>query len=167
MKSEVPSSSEGIAEPVTKQYFDGLDGLRAISVLAVLVYHFTPSRLPGGFVGVDLFFVLSGFLITNLLLRDINQTGTIDLKRFYIRRVRRLIPASVSVVLVVVIVTSLTGDPFQVHRLTKDALASILNLANWNFVYSQESYMSQFLGVEPSPLRHTWSLAVEEQFYLI
>lgn len=167
MKSKVPSSSEGIAEPVTKQYFDGLDGLRAIAVLAVLVYHFTPSRLPGGFVGVDLFFVLSGFLITNLLLRDINQTGTIDLKRFYIRRVRRLIPASVSVVLVVVIVTSLTGDPFQVHRLTKDALASILNLANWNFVYSQESYMSQFLGVEPSPLRHTWSLAVEEQFYLI
>lgn len=148
-------------------YFPALDGLRAIAVLAVIAYHFVPTRLPGGFLGVDIFFVLSGFLITSLLVRDAETSNRVDFKRFYVRRIRRLVPASFVLILAVIVITSLTGDSLSNRRLSKDAISSLLNVANWNFVLSGETYMDQFLGIDPSPLRHMWSLAVEEQFYLL
>lgn len=167
MCSNALNPREQPKQPDQGTYFPALDGLRAIAVLAVIVYHFAPARLPGGFLGVDLFFVLSGFLITNLLIQDTSAHRRIDFKRFYLRRVRRLVPASLSVILVVVVVASLTGDSMTNRRLSQDGLASLFNVANWNFVLAKETYMDQFLGIDPSPLRHMWSLAVEEQFYIL
>lgn len=157
------------SEQATQQstYYPGLDGLRALAVMAVISYHFMPARFSGGFVGVDLFFVLSGFLITNLLIQEAAHIDRIDLKAFFVRRIRRLLPASLALILVVVLVSSQFGDQLGTRRISQDAITSLFNIANWNFVVSGETYMDQFLGVDPSPLRHMWSLAVEEQFYLL
>ena len=152
-----------------------LDGLRGVAVLAVLVYHgaqLTGSPLdvmPGGFLGVDLFMVLSGFLITTLLWREWNHTGAIRLAAFYGRRARRLLPALL-LVLAAVAVAVLFYDFFRLDETQRgnfpgDAASSLLHVANWRFVFSGGSYFDQFAG--PSPLRHLWSLAIEEQFYLL
>lgn len=146
-------------------YVPGLDGLRAIAVLAVIAYHLRYGWASGGFLGVDLFFVLSGYLITSLLLRERLHTGRLALGNFYARRARRLYPA-VALLLVAVVVYATWFAPADArHGLRWDALATVGYVANWRFVFAHQSYFAAFSA--PSPLRHMWSLGVEEQFYLV
>ena len=141
----------------------GLDGLRAIAVIAVIIYHLNPQVLSGGFLGVDTFFVISGFLITSLLIHEYNETGRIDLKNFWIRRFKRLIPAVVFLLMVLVSYMSV----FHLERLMaikSDVIAALVYMSNWWFIIEDVSY---FEALEANPLKHLWSLAIEEQFYII
>jgi peptidoglycan/LPS O-acetylase OafA/YrhL len=144
----------------------GLDGLRAIAVLAVFVYHFHNGGgwLPGGFLGVDVFFVISGYLITSLLLSEFRKEGRVDLVAFWLRRARRLLPA-VGVLIAVVMVLGAFFDFGQISTLRGQALASMGYVTNWDLIFSHQSYFQEF--ARPSLFRHLWSLAVEEQFYLL
>ncbi|WP_170324030.1 acyltransferase family protein [Cryptosporangium phraense] len=142
-----------------------MDGLRALAVTAVLVYHLGASWLPGGFLGVDLFFVLSGFLITTLLLDEWAARGRLDLGAFWLRRARRLLPPALLVVAAVMVVGWRTVDPSQLASLRSDGLWTLFYGANWHLIGSGQSYFDAFAA--PSPLRHAWSLAIEEQFYLV
>jgi peptidoglycan/LPS O-acetylase OafA/YrhL len=144
----------------------GLDGLRAIAVLAVFVYHFSNGGglLPGGFLGVDVFFVISGYLITSLLLSEFRKEGRVDLVAFWLRRARRLLPA-VGVLIAVVMVAGAFFDFGQISTLRAQALASMGYVTNWDLILSHQSYFEEF--ARPSLFRHLWSLAVEEQFYLL
>lgn len=144
-------------------YMPGLDGLRALAVFAVIFYHLNLSWAPGGLLGVTLFFVLSGYLITNILLKQWESTGTIDLKDFWLRRARRLLPA-VFVMLAGVMVWMLFFAPERLAALKQEALAAVFYISNWYLIFHQVSYFESF--GPPSPLGHLWSLAVEEQFYL-
>lgn len=144
-----------------------LDGLRGVAVLAVVLYHFAPHVAPGGFLGVDVFFVLSGFLITSLLVAERDQSRRIRLRQFWLRRARRLLPALMLVLLAVGAYAVVFAAPVEATRLRGDGIASLFYFANWRFIVSGQSYIEQFLGAAPSPLRHTWSLAIEEQFYLV
>ena len=146
-------------------YAAALDGLRALAVAAVLGYHLDISWMRGGFLGVDLFFVISGFLITRLLLGEYAASGRIALGAFWIRRFRRLVPPLVVVVAASIAATRLWGVPAQWDAMRSDAIASLAYVANWHFILNDTSYFETLLG--PSPLRHVWSLAVEEQWYLI
>ncbi|WP_066899243.1 acyltransferase family protein [Mycolicibacterium houstonense] len=141
-----------------------LDGIRAIAVALVLAGHGGVPGVAGGFIGVDIFFVLSGFLITSLLLDEYRRTEHIDLKGFWIRRAKRLLPAMVLMALAVVIARDLF-PPEAVATLREDAVAAFFWMANWVFVAADTDYFSQ--GATPSPLQHTWSLAVEEQYYVL
>ena len=147
-------------------YMPGLDGLRAIAVLAVFVYHFHNGGgwLPGGFLGVDVFFVISGYLITSLLLSEFRKEGRVDLVAFWLRRARRLLPA-VGVLIAVVMVAGAFFDFGQISTLRAQALASMAYVTNWDLILSHQSYFEEF--ARPSLFRHLWSLAVEEQFYLL
>jgi Predicted acyltransferases len=147
-------------------YMPGLDGLRAIAVLAVFVYHFHNGGgwLPGGFLGVDVFFVISGYLITSLLLNEFRKEGRVDLVAFWLRRARRLLPA-VGVFIAVVMVLGAFFDFGQISTLRGEALASMAYVTNWDLIFSHQSYFQEF--ARPSLFRHLWSLAVEEQFYLL
>lgn len=145
-------------------YMPGLDGLRASAVIAVILYHLSLPGLTGGFLGVDLFFVLSGYLITGLLLTEWSQTGRIDLKRFWIQRFRRLFPALfVMLVLVLTYVTLFEHD--LVATLRQDSAIALVYLTNWWYIFHDVSYFESF--GKPSPIQNLWSLAIEEQFYLI
>src|SRR5258707_1978144 len=141
-----------------------LDGIRALAVLAVLAAHAGIPFLPGGFVGVDVFFVLSGFLITSLLYAELAATGRIDLGGFWTRRARRLLPAAL-VMIVAVLAARPLFAPDSVVALRGDAIAAALWSGNWRWALQGTDYFSQ--GLTPSPLQHTWSLAVEEQFYVV
>ncbi|NTY64032.1 acyltransferase family protein [Mycolicibacterium sphagni] len=141
-----------------------LNGIRGVAVALVLVGHSGIPGVTGGFIGVDIFFVLSGFLITSLLLDEIGRTGQLDLGSFWVRRARRLLPALLIMVLAV-IAARLLFPPDAVSDLRNDATAAFLWVANWAFVSHETDYFSQ--GAPPSPLQHTWSLGVEEQYYLI
>ena len=147
------------------RYLPALDGIRALAVLAVLAYHGGQTWAAGGYLGVDAFFVLSGFLITSLLLAERRQTGAIDLLAFWIRRARRLLPALFLVLGAVAVYAALVAAPTELERIRADGLGSLFYVANWRFVFSHQSYFEQFAA--PSPLRHMWSLAIEEQFYLV
>jgi len=151
-------------EPVY-QYRPALDGVRALAVAAVVLFHAGVPGLPGGFLGVDAFFVLSGFLITSLLLAEHNRRGRIGLAAFWGRRVRRLLPA----LLVMLIFVALAGryllPSVEVRLLRGDALAALFYLANWRMIYRGSDYFTQTSA--PSALQHTWSLGIEEQFYLL
>ena len=140
-----------------------LDGIRAVAVALVLAEHGGIPGVSGGFLGVDVFFVLSGFLITSLLLDELGHRGRIALADFWIRRARRLLPALLVMVLAVVAARSFF-PPEAVGTLRDDAVAAFFWVANWAFVAQQTDYFSQ--GSPPSPLQHTWSLGVEEQYYL-
>ena len=146
------------------RYRPGLDGLRALAVAAVFLYHSRIDWLPGGFLGVDLFFVLSGYLITSLLLVEWQASHRIDLRRFWLRRARRLLPAVVVVVLAALVLAALfaRGD---LARTRGDALSSLFYYTNWHLILANHSYFVR-MG-NPSLLQHLWSLAVEEQFYVI
>ncbi|MEZ5079043.1 MAG: acyltransferase family protein [Solirubrobacterales bacterium] len=144
-------------------YLPGIDALRALAVLAVFFYHAGVGWMPGGFLGVDLFFVISGYLITSLLLREVRQHGHVRLGRFWVRRARRLLPA-VGVLVAVTMVLAAIFEPDRIEQLRGDALASLAYVANWHFVFADVSYFDQFQ--RPSLFTHLWSLAVEEQFYL-
>jgi peptidoglycan/LPS O-acetylase OafA/YrhL len=145
-------------------YSPGLDGLRAFAVIAVLLYHAELAWIPGGFLGVEVFFVISGYLITALLLAEWRQRGRIDLKTFWLRRARRLLPA-LYVMLVVTLAFSVVFLPGEVAGLRGDVFAAFGYVTNWYLIFGQESYF-EAVG-RPSLLQHLWSLAVEEQFYLI
>jgi len=142
-----------------------LDGLRAIAVGAVLCYHGGISWLPGGFFGVDAFFVLSGFLITSLLLGEWGRSGTIRLGSFWGRRARRLLPALLAMVLFVVCYAEYVVPANTYPGIRGDALSAIFYVANWHFISNGSNYFAQ--TALTSPLTHTWSLAIEEQFYLL
>ena len=146
-------------------YRPALDGLRAVAVGAVIVFHGAGSVLPGGWLGVDLFFVISGFLITTLLLTERDRWGSTDFVAFWSGRARRLFPALVVMLGVVLLVSSVLTMPARRPAVGTDALAALGYIANWNFLSSGEAYFGAV--TEPSPLLHTWSLAVEEQFYIV
>jgi peptidoglycan/LPS O-acetylase OafA/YrhL len=144
-------------------YQPSLDGLRAISVIAVLFYHAGFSWMHGGFFGVEVFFVVSGFLITSLLLDERERDGRIDFKQFWIRRIRRLFPALYAVLLAVSLWAAFAGTDEQVSQVRRDVPWAIFYGSNWGQIFGGVPY---FAG-EPPLLRHLWSLAVEEQWYLI
>jgi peptidoglycan/LPS O-acetylase OafA/YrhL len=146
-------------------YQPALDGLRGVAVLAVLAYHGGATWMRGGFLGVDLFFVLSGYLITTLLLVEWGRHGRIDLRAFWVRRARRLLPALALVLVGIAVYAVAVAKASQLERIRDDGLAAIGYVANWRFVLSDQSYFEQF--AVPSPFRHMWSLAIEEQFYLL
>ncbi|WP_417288676.1 acyltransferase family protein [Corynebacterium variabile] len=141
----------------------GLDGLRGIAVLAVVIYHFFGDALPGGFLGVDIFFVLSGFLITALLVRELGATGRISLKEFWRRRARRIIPASVTVLVLATAIAGFIGGDVQVG-LVPQFLGSLFFANNWVQISQSHSY---FADTTPQIFMHYWSLAIEEQFYVL
>jgi peptidoglycan/LPS O-acetylase OafA/YrhL len=146
-------------------YQPALDGLRAVAVLFVIAYHLGWDWAPGGFLGVDTFFVLSGFLITSLLLVELQRTGRVHLAGFWGRRARRLLPALFLVLVAVAIYAAIAVPHDELHTIRGDGIASLLYVANWRFIQSGQSYFALFST--PSPLRHVWSLAIEEQFYLV
>ncbi len=152
-----------LAQPKLR-YQPALDGLRAISVIAVILYHAGITWMPGGFLGVEVFFVVSGFLITALLLEERQRSGTIDLRHFWIRRARRLLPA-LYLLLVTVIIAALLFYRDAAGRLGGDVIAALFYVSNWWNIFLKESYFAQ--AGRPPLLRHLWSLAVEEQFYLL
>ena len=141
----------------------GIDALRAIAVLAVFLYHAGVGWMPGGFLGVDVFFVISGYLITSLLLSEFRRGGHVNLWKFWLRRARRLLPA-VGVLIAVSMVVAAIVVPEQMPQLRGDAISSLGYFANWHFIFDHQSYFEQFQ--RPSMFRHLWSLSVEEQFYL-
>ncbi len=142
----------------------GLDGLRALSVLAVIAYHLNLPFAPGGLLGVNIFFVLSGYLITDILLDQWRQDRRLDLRNFWLRRARRLLPA-LFLMLVAVVVWLALVDRAQLPSLRGDIVAAALYVSNWWLIFHHVSYFARF--GPPSPLTNLWSLAVEEQFYLV
>ena len=149
--------------PQLLSYIPSLDGIRALSVIAVIIYHANKLWLPGGFLGVEVFFVISGYLITLLLLAESEQSGSISLGQFWMRRFRRLLPALWVMVVGVVVFASLFQRE-MLGTLRGDVVAALLYGFNWFQVWNGTSYFTSFEFV---PLRHLWSLAVEEQFYLV
>src|ERR1700733_7913018 len=143
----------------------GLDGIRALSVLAIIAFHTGLNSVPGGFYGVDSFFVLSGFLITSLLVREWSGTGTIRLRRFWAGRARRLLPALFLLIAVIGIVLAVVPAVLATPNILGDALSTTFYVSNWYSIHNGVTYFS--LSTQPSPLLHTWSLAIEEQFYLV
>jgi peptidoglycan/LPS O-acetylase OafA/YrhL len=141
-----------------------IQGLRAIAVLVVVGYHAQVPCLTGGFIGVDLFFVLSGFLITGVLIRELMATGSISLPSFWARRIRRLLPAAMLVLLLTLAISNAVLPLMQRASVTRDIMWSALFSANWHFAFQQTDYLAATLA--PSPVLHYWSLGVEEQFYL-
>jgi peptidoglycan/LPS O-acetylase OafA/YrhL len=146
-------------------YRPGLDGLRALAVAAVFAYHLDAGWARGGYLGVDTFFVLSGFLITTLLLVEWDGSRTVSLAAFWARRARRLLPALFLVLLAVAAYAAWLARPEQLGDLRADMFSTLFYGANWRFINSGQSYFSLFS--DASPLRHAWSLAIEEQFYLV
>ncbi|MUL63430.1 acyltransferase [Mycobacterium sp. CBMA 234] len=142
-----------------------IEGLRAVAVLAVVLFHAEMPGVGGGFVGVDVFFVISGFLITGLLWRETNTLGTIRLLRFYGARARRLLPASALVGIVTLIGAVLLLPPLEAKTAVGDGIASALYVSNYRFIFQGVDYSAPYLP--PSPFLHYWSLGVEEQFYVV
>ncbi|HET6689688.1 MAG TPA: acyltransferase family protein [Miltoncostaeaceae bacterium] len=157
------AARDGVAAP-RLPYMPGVDGLRALAVGAVVAYHAGAGWLPGGFLGVDVFFVISGYLITSLLLAEHRTSGSIDVIRFWLRRARRLLPA-VFLMIAVTLAAMVVVHPDEVGRLRGAVASSVLYVVNWYQVFSDHSYFAEF--GRPPVFRHLWSLAVEEQFYLL
>ena len=147
-----------------RRYITGLDGIRAIAVIMVLAYHLKLALFKSGFLGVTVFFVLSGYLITDILISEVEEEGTIDLKNFWLRRIRRLVPAVMSMAVVIIFVSAVVNRIIFTKG-CKDFLASVLGFNNWWQIFNKISYF-EAAGV-PSPFTHCWSLAIETQFYLI
>ncbi|MCQ4360471.1 MAG: acyltransferase [Mycobacterium sp.] len=142
-----------------------IEGLRAVAVIAVVLYHAGIPGIAGGYIGVDVFFVISGFLITGLLLREVRATETVALGRFYAARARRLLPAAATVGIVTAVVAAVVLPPLQARRVFADGIASMLYVGNYRFAAQNTDYM--VADLPPSPFQHYWSLGVEEQFYLV
>ena len=162
-----PVRSRSGARPPARgasRHIPALDGLRGIAVLLVMFFHFELGPFRGGFVGVTVFFTLSGFLICSRTLTEIGRTGRFAIADFFERRVRRLAPAAILCIFAVVIATNVIGTRAQHASVPGDALAALFNVANWRFLFHGTSYADLFAA--PSPLNHFWSLAIEEQFYL-
>ena len=157
-----PSSAD-TAPPLAHQ--PALDGIRALAVVAVMLFHAGLSWTHAGFLGVDVFLVLSGFLITLLLLREISSTRRVDVRAFWLRRARRLLPALVLVLIAVACFGAFVATDDEAMGLRGDLFGSLFYVQNWRLVLSGQPYFAQFGS--PSPLRHMWSLAIEEQWYLV
>src|SRR5262245_16186246 len=147
------------------EHVPALDGLRGLAVAGVLGFHAGFTWMRGGYLGVSAFFTLSGFLICTLLLTEHDRTGGVDLRNFWSRRARRLLPAAIVAIGVAVVFGMLAASPSQITALRADGLSALAYIANWHFVAAHQSYADLFAA--PSPLQHFWSLAVEEQFYLL
>ncbi|KRE57833.1 acyltransferase family protein [Paenibacillus sp. Soil750] len=145
-------------------YMPGLDGIRALAVLAVISYHLNWGWASGGFLGVSVFFVLSGYLITDMLIEERKNKQRIDLKRFWIRRIRRLLPAMVTMIIAIAVYLAVTNIP-RLFSIQGDIWSALTYTSNWYNIFHHISYFESF--GPPSPLGHLWSLAIEEQFYLI
>ncbi len=167
MPANAPDGSPGKANPKPPKegFRPDVEGLRAVAVGAVLLYHAGVPFAPGGYVGVDVFFVISGFLITGLLLRELEKTGTVSLARFYSRRAKRLLPLTVVVLGAVVLLSWLLFDPVRMDEVSLGVVASGLYVMNWLLAARATDYFAA--GLQASPVQHFWTLAVEEQFYLI
>ena len=139
-------------------YRPALDGLRGLAVAAVVVYHVNGDWVPGGWLGVDLFFVLSGFLITSLLLSEQARWGSIDLIGFWLSRARRLLPSLVVVCAAVLVAASIWTAPGRRSPVGWDVFSALLYVANWRFLLGDETYFGNL--ALPSPVRHTWSLSI-------
>jgi peptidoglycan/LPS O-acetylase OafA/YrhL len=142
-----------------------IEGLRAVAVLAVVLFHAYVPGVGGGYIGVDVFFVISGFLITGLLWREANSTGTVGLRRFYGARARRLLPASATVGVITMIASVALLPLLQVKSVIVDGITSALYVGNYWFIMRGVDYFAS--QKPPSPFQHYWSLGVEEQFYLV
>ena len=162
--TEIPSTSRRPRRSADPQRLDSLDGLRTVAVGLVILFHVSVPRMSAGYLGVDIFFVLSGFLITSGLLRSAIKTGSIDLLGFYHRRAKRLLPAALLVILAVLAWTAFAEPEFRRGTIATDAWYTVFYLANWRLISSSSYFESD--GTT-SPLLHMWSLAVEEQFYLV
>ncbi|AKV00533.1 Lipopolysaccharide modification acyltransferase [Labilithrix luteola] len=146
------------------RHVPALDGLRGIALLGVLFFH-ANGALPGGYLGVDLFFVLSGYLITSLLLAEHRDAGRIALGAFWVRRAKRLFPALISLMPAIAVYGRYFAKADEIRGLRVDAVATLAYVANWRAIFSHKSYWELFAA--PSPLEHTWSLSIEEQFYVV
>ena len=159
---EVPSAQRRV-QPRPKGFRPDIEGLRAVAVLAVVLYHAQIPGITGGYVGVDVLFVISGFLITGLLWRETGATNTVALGHFYAARARRLLPAAAAVGAVTAIVAAVVLPPLQARSVFMDGIASALYVGNYRFATQGTDYLA---SGTPSPFQHYWSLGTEEQFYL-
>lgn len=163
--AEVATEPELRGREVRFSYIPAFEGIRAIAVFGVLLYHGGAPLIVGGFLGVNMFFVLSGFLITSLLLGEWMKRLTIKLGQFWTRRARRLLPALLVMLIGVAIYARVFATPGEFSSLRLDSLSTLFYVANWHFILSGGNYFSQ--AAAPSPLLHMWSLSIEEQFYVI
>jgi peptidoglycan/LPS O-acetylase OafA/YrhL len=154
----------GTARTKRSEFRPDIEGLRAVAVLAVVLYHAGIPGVAGGYIGVDVFFVISGFLITGLLWREVGTTNTVALGRFYAARARRLLPAAATVGVATAIGAAIVLPPLQARSVFVDGVASALYVGNYRFAQQGTDYLAADL---PSPFQHYWSLGVEEQFYLV
>src|SRR6476661_8177324 len=154
-----------IRSDTTDGFRPDIEGLRAVAIVAVLLCHAGLAFVAGGYVGVDVFFVISGFLITRLLLGEVDRTGGISLRRFYARRAKRLLPLTAVLLAAVGILSVLRLSPVRAVEVSGDIVSSALYTANWHFAAQSVDYFAQ--DIEPSPVLHLWSLAIEEQFYVV
>src|ERR1700742_162560 len=148
-----------------RRFRPDVEGMRAIAIIAVLLCHAGLPFLAGGYVGVDVFFVISGFLITKLLVGELDRTGTISLRGFYARRAKRLLPLSAVLLATVGVLSMILLSPLRNTEVAGDITSAALYVANWHFAAQSINYFDQ--GLEPSPFLHLWSLAIEEQFNLV
>ena len=160
----VPSGTSAVVASSRALRYE-VQALRALAVLLVVLFHFWPGRVPGGYVGVDVFFVISGFLITAHLLREADATGSVALGRFWARRARRLLPAAYLVIAVSIVATLLLVPMTQWHQWFREAIGASLYVENWVLAADSVDYLAAENA--PSPVQHYWSLSVEEQFYLV
>ena len=163
--SSSPAPAVASAPTAHLPHFPALDGLRGLAVAVVLLFHGGFSWMTGGYLGVSTFFTLSGFLITALLLVERRSTGSVDLRGFWTRRFRRLMPAALAALGLATLFGLTVADAVQRRNLAGDVTASLVDLANWRFIFSGQVYADLFGA--PSPVLHFWSLAIEEQFYLL
>nr|WP_269327157.1 acyltransferase family protein [Kineosporia mesophila] len=161
---DAPPAAGRVRTAPTSSHRNDIQGLRAVAVLTVLLYH-TGLGPSGGFIGVDVFFVLSGFLITGLLVREHDRTGRISLPTFWARRLRRLLPASALVLIVTCVVSRWYLPPARWESIGSDAVAASTYIVNWRLAASSVDYLAE--GAAASPLQHYWSLSIEEQFYVV
>ena len=163
----VPTKTRSVARgrTITFGFVPALDGLRAVSVLGVMLYHGGAPFMSGGFLTIDVFFVLSGFLITSLLLGEWAKRLTIRLGQFWARRARRLLPALLVMLVGVAIYAKVFATPGEFANLRLDSLSTLFYVANWHFIFGGGNYF--VMTAQPSPLEHMWSLSIEEQFYIV
>jgi peptidoglycan/LPS O-acetylase OafA/YrhL len=151
--------------PISFGFVPALDGLRAVAVLGVMLYHGGAPLVSGGFLTIDVFFVLSGFLITSLLIGEWTKRLTIQLGQFWARRARRLLPALLVMLLGVAVYAKLFAGAGEYANLRLDSLSTLFYVSNWHFIFGSSNYFN--LSAQPSPLQHMWSLSIEEQFYIV